>query len=135
MYIGSDYNANATSQPTSNPATYYWRATSLGPETVQIEPTDDHACTPPCSYYIGVLAFSSNASYAISAYTSSAAGMELILGQPVSGTVEAQTINRYAAYFNATNGPLEIIVTPDYGDPDLYVRLDNTTVTQYNGQV
>jgi len=83
MFIGSDANATATSVPTNQRGTYFWRSTTLSTEIITIPPTDPNACAPPCSYYIGVTGYRSNATFAISATTRSSTPVPLTMGQPL----------------------------------------------------
>jgi len=49
-----------------------------------------------------------------------------------SDVVSSMQYQRYTAQWNQSN--LQVLVTPRYGDPDLFVRLDNMTVTVSNAQ-
>lgn len=133
IYVGSDANANTTI-PTSARGTYIWRSITMSREIVQIHPADPGACVAPCSYYIGVLGYRSNASYVITASSSSAEPTKLILGVPQADAVADRAYQRYTAEFNAST--LTVTVAPTSGDPDLAVSLGpgNPLVTLANAQ-
>jgi hypothetical protein len=83
MYVGSDFNATLTGQPTNAPGSYFWSRVGLTTEVLTIFPTDPYACTPPCNYYIAVLGFQSNCSFTIIAKTISNNPVPLVIGQPM----------------------------------------------------
>jgi len=76
----------------------------------------------PGHYYIGVYAFT-NTTFVISAYSRDPAGdsvINLVNGQPQSGTVDQRTYKYYQIH--ASDGsPLSITLSVSVGDPDLYV--------------
>jgi hypothetical protein len=133
LYVGCDSNANTTA-PTSAAGTWLWRSIGLGTEVVVVESEDKRRCTAPCNYYLGVTAFRNNASFVVSAKSDSAAPTELVLGEPVLDSVEEGAYARYRVSWVPASGPLTLSLTPLYGDPDLFVRLDNKTVTFLNPQ-
>jgi hypothetical protein len=72
-----------------------------------------------------------NASFVITASTSSAAPTRLIIGQPQGDLVAERTYRRYTAEFNGS--ALVVTVAPTSGDPDLYLNLNGQkpTISSY----
>lgn len=129
LYIGSDANYTATHMPTSAKGSYFWRSMGLGAEIIAIEPGSAGSCEAPCTYYIGVTGFRRNSTFIVTAKTKNTTATALVLGQPQVDVLDRSTINRYTATWVPARGPLSLSVSPQNGDPDLLVRLDNATVT------
>jgi hypothetical protein len=121
MYIGT----NSSNLPTRRDwSSFHWASAGFGNEVVQIAAADPHACAPPCWYYIGVVGYRRNATYTIMARNRNASVVDLTGGQPVMDVVNYGEYNYYEAAFDPTQAFLEIVVSPLYGDPDAFVRLD-----------
>jgi len=138
MYVGAQYN-NATLYPTADVNSNIWTSTTLSANVVVIEPSDPKACKlTPCTYTIGVrgagIRGAQGATFEIVARVRSSAPSSLAPGIPVVDVVELRDYNRYRAYLNRSLGFMEVTVSPINGDPDLYLALDNRTVSTSSWQ-
>lgn len=143
LYVGTTANA-ATARPTSTPGTYTWSALNYGSDVLSIDAQDSAACArvpPPaasggaaCAYTIAVASYGGNASYTLLARTRNGTPVRLAPGLPLQDVLEASGLARYTAIFDFTRAggspplpaapaKLELVVSPQAGDPDLYVSI------------
>jgi hypothetical protein len=143
LYVGTTANA-ATQRPTATPGTYIWAALNYGSDVLSIEALDAAACArapppaasggaAPCAYTLGVSGYGgSNATYTLLARTRSGVPVRLSPGLPLEDVLEASGRARYSAIFDftkaggtpaATPAKLEIVVSPESGDPDVYIAV------------
>ena len=126
MYISTTPNANTTNN--------YWRGNGMGVDVVQIFAGDRFACATPCRYYIGITGFANAAVYTITARTSFSSPSLLVNGRPQTDFVNASMTKLYFFDASAAAPSFSIRVAAVYGDPDIYVRLDDVPPNQRNAQ-
>lgn len=133
LFVSNSFSSNIT-QPNVTAST--WRREFVGGDVLEIYPTDANACAGPgpCKYYLGITAFGSAALYSILARTHNSRPTPLTLGRPLVDFVNATGRNFYVTDLLPGYSSLEIRVTPVYGDPDLFARLDSTPLTPFNAQ-
>jgi hypothetical protein len=73
----------------------------------------------PCHFYIGVVAFSGNVTYGITAYLRSNNSITLVDGQPLIASTQQGEDTLFKYTIPPTNSILAVQVAPIYGDPDL----------------
>lgn len=92
LYISTD--------PFANTSNHKWVANSPSGDVITIAPGSPNACTTACTYYVGVLCFTGNCSFTVTAAYSSAqndTAIVLVVGVPQFGIVggDAGTHNYY----------------------------------------
>ena len=118
LYVRWDANDPTILPVASNPASFSWKASQFGDDTINLPNPQSGV------YTIGVLAFAAQSQFAISASTGRAF-QNLADGVPRRGAVQATKYSYFRVYMNApTATDLTITVTPFSGDPDLYVTTD-----------
>lgn len=111
---------------------FTWSATNFGGDVVHIDSQTDRNFIVG-TYYIAVYAFT-NTSFTITASVvdlstaNNATGDVLLInGSPQSGLIFNSTENRYYTFIfppATSSRALTITVTPKWGDPDIYIRID-----------
>lgn len=132
--LSGDPDMYVSKTPGANISNYQWKANSMGADVVQIFPIDPNACTPPCRYYIGVTGFAGQAQYLITASTTNPLPVFLQDGRPQGGFVNQSYTKLYYFSVPANVPSFQIRVSAVYGDPDIFVRLDNVPPTASNAQ-
>lgn len=118
-----------------NNVNYTWASAGVGRDVVEITSEDPDVCSPtPCNYYVGVTAFTSNASYSIVAMQAGYAVIQLVDGQPLISTVAEGSTEQYAIYVPVGQMTVTISLSPLFGDVDLFVNLDNTPASDSSFQ-
>jgi len=129
-------------RPVINNASSYC-AFSVTPQrdVVDIFPGQPCYCTPPCTYYIGVLAWGGPASYSIVGTETANPVVTLLDGIPQFGYLEQGSTQQFTFFVQPdptipiSRRVIEVAVGPLFGDPDIYVTLDgrvpSTTVWNY----
>ena len=105
-----------------------WGRRTFGSDTLVIPYASPQACEPspltPCDYYIGVYSDSHASSFTIVATLHSDRPIMLIDGVPQHGHVNASLANQYVLDVLPGREYISIVVTPDFGDPDVFATLD-----------
>ena len=110
--------------------THMWSQTRWGSDAITIYPDEPNACTN-CWYYVAVFGFD-DAMYTILASVKSDSPTVIYPGQPQADHVPESGMNYYALQYTRTDNPTEqiiISITPDFGDPDIYVTVSPPTTT------
>jgi len=128
LYVSTQTNP----QPTLN--NYTWASMGIGRDVVEVSPNDPNACGVPCSYYIGVTAFSMNASYSVVAIQTNYTVIQLTDGQPQVSSVTQGSTDQYFLYAAVGTPTITITLSQLYGDSDLYVNLNGEEPSFGNAQ-
>ena len=100
-------------------ARWDWRSTGEAGEVVTIGTDAAGACVP-CEYHIAVYAWKPDTTFSVVA--TSTKGTRLLLdGMPAKTEVTHNQV-KYFRYFVRTASPIEVVLTPFSGDPNLYAR-------------
>ncbi len=116
---------------------YMWASTNAGADIVAIDYTDADYIMG--TYYVSVYAFSES-SFSVLASLHDLSGVDtsvgtvttLLDGVPQAGLMQGGQMQFFSFAFGS--GDLTITVTPQYGDPDLYVTVDGTMPSVDNFQ-
>ncbi|KAL1503384.1 hypothetical protein AB1Y20_011435 [Prymnesium parvum] len=94
-----------------------------GPATDQllIYPDDPHFCpSVPCQLYVSAYGYSGeNSTFSLVALTTLPA--HLVDGRPQQGSLEANSWDYYSFRVGGAVESFEVVVSPSFGDPDIYV--------------
>lgn len=120
--------------PTAN--NFTWKGQSWGEDTVLISHTDEKACHTTAQsgsvYYIGVYGYR-NSTYSIAASVSSG-NITLFNGIPQRTLVAQNQYRYFVIYVTDSQKDITITMTPQYGDPDMYLTVDGTRPSRHNYQ-
>eukprot|EP01138_Halocafeteria_seosinensis_P006841 gb/GECG01006995.1/.p1 GENE.gb/GECG01006995.1/~~gb/GECG01006995.1/.p1 ORF type:complete len:1988 (+),score=202.50 gb/GECG01006995.1/:1-5964(+) len=131
-------NGNSSMLPTFWSAE--WKSLSLGSDVIEIQTKfDKDSCRnkggEDCSYWVGVASGTAPASFSIVVSTEADSSVTLLTdGQPVTDFANESLSNMYRFVMPALQEnkvpSVEFSITPQFGDPDLYVRLNNSKVSK-----
>lgn len=119
-----DMFIDATNTRPTAESRHSFASLSTATDMVDIYPGQPGACEQiPCNYYIGITGFLGPTTFSLLARNHSGAALPLVDGRPQTGYVDAGGTVRYLAYLTAAQGALEVVITPLYGDPDVFISL------------
>jgi hypothetical protein len=131
------YMSISTQEPTNQD--YDWVSMAYGADHLTVDYTMDNFQTG--EYYIGVYGWT-NTSFTITAMITDLSEVDTTPGQmttlfdgvPQTGLLTASSDMHYYTFFLGDEGNLTVTVTPQYGDPDLYITTDGTIPSPDNYQ-
>ena len=112
---------------------YIWAAARTGQDVVDIYPDDDNRCEAPCNYYIGVRGFH-DTTFTIVAKQKDSSPTMLVDGLPTTGFLNQSQTAQYMIHVPPHQSGIDIVLSPMFGDGDLFVTLDGSTPTLHNRQ-
>ena len=118
-------------RPTSS--NFEWAAQRTGMDVVYIYPDDGGKCAPPCNYYIGVRGYS-DSTFTIVGKQNDGAPTMLVDGVPSVGFLNQSMADQFIMYLPPHMSGVDIVLSPMFGDSDLYVSLNGQTPTSTNRQ-
>lgn len=122
----------STTNPTPTAGNCTWASTGIGRDVVEIFPEDSHYCAN-CNYYVGVSAWSTNASYGVVAFASgNDSVVQLVDGQPVLSLLAQGSTDQYILLAPVGVPVITITLSPLFGDADLYVNLHDYPATPHS---
>lgn len=119
-------------RPTNGDST--WSATRAGTDTIDIFADDPGRCAEPCTYFIGVRAFGSDAAFTLVAKQRPSDPTMLVDGVPSLGSLNATQTDEYIFHFPTTLSGADLVLSPFFGDVDMYVSLDGGTPSVHHWQ-
>lgn len=90
-------------------------------DSLRISPNDPLFCrSTPCQFFVSVYGFR-NSSYSLLASQSISPRVVLVDGQPQQSSLEGQNWAFYTFNLNGAVDSFQVDVSPQFGDPDVYV--------------